>query len=184
LSYGITEEDARDMKLPSTNDGNFLGPRARRTIRKLANADKETIRNLANANVMSPGDVAFLHEAQQQVREHLIDTAAGRKALRSAFGMTTAQLSAEYLDMVFRWVTRQKDNFNLGHRSAAVRDAMTDRWKKVMILTDEEQEHIAASSQTIRMKRRKILDSIAYVSRQTAMIPRSLVQSSRRMPPA
>jgi hypothetical protein len=61
------------------------------------------------------GEVKAQNQVIKTIRDQFVNTSAGRMALASGVGLTTAQLASEFLSSVFRSVTGKHDRLDLAH---------------------------------------------------------------------
>ena len=95
LRLGLTRDDLLDMDL---------------------SADQlDVIHKLGVLGFRNAGEVKLQNKMHRKIRNRIFNTNAGRSIARSAFGLTTAQLAREYLDLVFRAVTGNNRKFD--HRA-------------------------------------------------------------------
>jgi hypothetical protein len=156
LDYGLTAEDLSDMGLPAIT-GRDQGQKERR---------KRILGKLADMGMSNADEVKLSQHMHRKIQDRIFNTRAGRNAARSAFGATTAQLSAEYLSLVFRSVTGEHDKFSLRHNDEVVKTSMIARWGEIMKLTSSEMATIARASKRIRFNRTTILRNMARLARR------------------
>ncbi len=127
---------------------------------------KRTLGKLAGMGMSNADEVKLQHETHQKIQDRIFNTKAGRNAARSAFGATTAQLSAEYLSLVFRSVTGEHHKFSLRHHDEVVKTSMIARWSEIMKLESSEKATLARAGKWVRFKRATILANMARLARR------------------
>ena len=140
LRLGLTRDDLLDMDL--------------------SDDQLDVIHKLGELGFRNAGEVKLQNRMHRKIRNRIFNTNAGRSIARSAFGLTTAQLAREYLDVVFRAVTGNSRKFDHQAEDPEVRQAMKKRWREIMTLTMETQNAITAANRRIEKKRRSIFQSI------------------------
>ena len=144
LRLGLTRDDLLDMDL---------------------SADQlDVIHKLGVLGFRNAGEVKLQNKMHRKIRNRIFNTNAGRSIARSAFGLTTAQLAREYLDLVFRAVTGNNRKFDHQADDPEVCQAMKNCWREIMKLTTLQEDAIKAVNRIIEKERRSILRSIAKLA--------------------
>jgi hypothetical protein len=167
LHYGITRADMRDMGLPTvlgsadipqlTMHDSAAIKRLEPHIRDLRNRDIATIRNLARMGFSNAGEVKAQNEVIKAIRDGVVNTTAGRIALASGVGLTTAQLASEFVSSVFRSVTGKHDRLDLRHDDPDVVGKMRSH-ARYMRLSKGRRREIGDATRRIAKRRALIIE--------------------------
>src|SRR5262249_31451856 len=124
------------------------------------------IKKLGDLGFRNAGEVKLQNRMHRKIRNRIFNANAGRAIARSAIGLTTAQLAAEYLDLVFRAVTGNHHKFDHRADDPEVCAAMRKSWGKgqILDLTAHQKRKITEADEVIKETRKSILSDMAKLA--------------------